>query len=153
MLAKGLQEMTTMTATRGRKELFNLIRRAQRCHEAVKISHRDGGVRPAFGRGLRRPDRDLGSRPAPLGFGRASRRRRQISRPGGRCPWTRLSGMPEQPPFTIRITRRALLKDIEKLNSQAPPQAPRSHHQPDCGGSDSRQEADWSTPRAIGRSA
>ena len=33
-----------MTATEARKELFNLIRRAQRCHEAVKISHRDGGV-------------------------------------------------------------------------------------------------------------
>ena len=40
----GEATMTTLTATQARKELFNLIRRAQRSHEAIRITHREGAV-------------------------------------------------------------------------------------------------------------
>jgi len=33
-----------VTATEARKELFNLIRRALRAHDPVRIQHREGGV-------------------------------------------------------------------------------------------------------------
>ncbi len=36
--------MGAMNATEARKELFDLIRRAIRRHEPVRIQHRDGGV-------------------------------------------------------------------------------------------------------------
>jgi antitoxin YefM len=36
--------MTDVTATEARKELFNLIRRALKAHDPVRIQHRDGGV-------------------------------------------------------------------------------------------------------------
>ena len=36
--------MNMVTATEARKELFNLIRRALRAHDPVRIQHREGGV-------------------------------------------------------------------------------------------------------------
>ena len=36
--------MNIVTATEARKELFNLIRRALRAHDPVRIQHREGGV-------------------------------------------------------------------------------------------------------------
>jgi antitoxin YefM len=36
--------MTEVTATEARKELFNLIRRALKAHDPVRIQHREGGV-------------------------------------------------------------------------------------------------------------
>jgi antitoxin YefM len=36
--------MTSITATNARKEFFELIRRALRYHEPVRIQHRDGDV-------------------------------------------------------------------------------------------------------------
>jgi antitoxin YefM len=36
--------MNIVTATEARKELFNLIRRAIRAHDPVRIQHREGGV-------------------------------------------------------------------------------------------------------------
>jgi len=36
--------MSVVTATEARKELFNLIRRALRAHDPVRIQHREGGV-------------------------------------------------------------------------------------------------------------
>jgi len=36
--------MNMVTATEARKELFNLIRRALRGHDPVRIQHREGGV-------------------------------------------------------------------------------------------------------------
>jgi len=36
--------MSIVTATEARKELFNLIRRALRAHDPVRIQHREGGV-------------------------------------------------------------------------------------------------------------
>ena len=35
--------MNMVTATEARKELFNLIRRALRAHDPVRIQHREGG--------------------------------------------------------------------------------------------------------------
>jgi len=37
-------EMNVVTATEARRELFNLIRRALRAHDPVRIQHREGGV-------------------------------------------------------------------------------------------------------------
>jgi antitoxin YefM len=36
--------MIEVTATEARKELFNLIRRALKAHDPVRIQHREGGV-------------------------------------------------------------------------------------------------------------
>ena len=36
--------MSSVTATEARRELFNLIRRALRAHDPVRIQHREGGV-------------------------------------------------------------------------------------------------------------
>ena len=36
--------MNMITATEARNELFNLIRRALRAHDPVRIQHREGGV-------------------------------------------------------------------------------------------------------------
>jgi antitoxin YefM len=36
--------MSALSATEARKELFDLIRRAIRRHEPVRIQHREGGV-------------------------------------------------------------------------------------------------------------
>lgn len=36
--------MTDVTATEARKDLFNLIRRALKAHDPVRIQHREGGV-------------------------------------------------------------------------------------------------------------
>jgi antitoxin YefM len=36
--------MNVVTATEARKGLFNLIRRALRAHDPVRIQHREGGV-------------------------------------------------------------------------------------------------------------
>ena len=36
--------MNMVTATEARKELFNLIRRALRAHDPIRIQHREGGV-------------------------------------------------------------------------------------------------------------
>jgi antitoxin YefM len=36
--------MSAVTATEARRELFELIRRALRRHEPVRIQHREGGV-------------------------------------------------------------------------------------------------------------
>jgi antitoxin YefM len=36
--------MNVVTATEARKEFFNLIRRALRAHDPVRIQHREGGV-------------------------------------------------------------------------------------------------------------
>ena len=36
--------MNSVTATEARRELFNLIRRALRAHDPVRIQHREGGV-------------------------------------------------------------------------------------------------------------
>ena len=36
--------MNIVTVTEARKDLFNLIRRALRAHDPVRIKHREGGV-------------------------------------------------------------------------------------------------------------
>ena len=36
--------MNMVSATEARKQLFNLIQRALRAHDPVRIQHRDGGV-------------------------------------------------------------------------------------------------------------
>ena len=36
--------MNIVTATEARRDLFNLIRRALRAHDPVRIQHREGGV-------------------------------------------------------------------------------------------------------------
>ena len=37
-------DLNVISATEARKQLFNLIQRALRAHDPVRIQHRDGGV-------------------------------------------------------------------------------------------------------------